>query len=92
MAAEIDRAYKHRPKSRYVSGPGRTIHGLPPVRRDLIKRNRYLVPNPIVVTRGCPQHCDLCYKDAFFAGGRSFYSQRVDEALAEIDRLPGQHL
>ena len=27
---------------------------------------RYLVPNSIVVTRGCPQHCDFCYKDAFF--------------------------
>lgn len=76
----------------YVSTAGRTIHGLPPVRRDLIKRNRYLVPNSIVVTRGCPQHCHFCYKDAFFAGGRSFYSQRVDEALAEIDRLPGRHL
>ena len=80
------------PRPRYVSAAGRTIHGLPPVRRDLIKRNRYLVPNSIVVTRGCPQHCDFCYKDAFFAGGRSFYAQRVDEALAEIERLPGRHL
>ena len=77
---------------RYASTGGRTIHGLPPVRRDLIKRHRYLVPNSIVVTRGCPQHCDFCYKDAFFAGGKSFYTQAVDEALAEIDRLPGRHL
>lgn len=81
-----------RPRPRYVSAAGRTIHGLPPVRRDLIKRSRYLVPNSIVVTRGCPQHCNFCYKDAFFAGGRSFYAQRVDEALAEIERLPGRHL
>jgi radical SAM superfamily enzyme YgiQ (UPF0313 family) len=77
---------------RYVSTAGRSIHGIPPVRRDLIKRDRYLVPNSIVVTRGCPQHCDFCYKDAFFEGGRSFYTQRVDEALAEIERLPGRHL
>ena len=42
--------------------------------------------------RGCPQHCDFCYKDAFFEGGRSFYTQRVDDALAEISRLPGRHL
>jgi radical SAM superfamily enzyme YgiQ (UPF0313 family) len=41
------------PQPRYVSAASRTIHGLPPVRRDLIKRNRYLVPNSIVVTRGC---------------------------------------
>lgn len=70
----------------------RTLDGIPPVRRDLIKRNRYLVPNSIVVTRGCPHHCDFCYKDAFFQGGKSFYTQLVDEALHEIDRLPGRHL
>lgn len=80
------------PRPRYVSTAGRSLHGVPPIRRDLIKRERYLVPNSIVVTRGCPQHCDFCYKDAFFAGGRSFYAQRVDEALAEIERLPGRHL
>jgi radical SAM superfamily enzyme YgiQ (UPF0313 family) len=77
---------------RYESTSGRTLDGLPPVRRDLITRRKYLVPNSLVVTRGCPQHCDFCYKDAFFAGGRSFYTQRVDDALAEISRLPGRHL
>jgi radical SAM superfamily enzyme YgiQ (UPF0313 family) len=70
----------------------RTLDGLPPVRRELIKRDLYLVPNSIVVTRGCPHHCDFCYRDAFFAGGRGFYTQRVDRALAEIERLPGRHL
>jgi radical SAM superfamily enzyme YgiQ (UPF0313 family) len=80
------------PLRRYVSASGRTLDRIPPVRRDLIKRRAYLVPNSIVVTRGCPQHCDFCYKDAFFAGGRSFYAQRVDDALAEIERLPGRHL
>lgn len=80
------------PLRRYVSTAGRTLERLPPIRRDLIRRRSYLVPNSIVVTRGCPQHCDFCYKDAFFAGGRSFYTQRVDAALAEIDRLPGRHL
>ena len=50
------------------------------------------MPNSIVVSRGCPHHCAFCYKDAFFAGGRSFYTQRVDAALAEIARLPGRHL
>ncbi len=80
------------PQPLYASASGRTLERIPPIRRDLIQRNRYLVPNSIVVTRGCPQHCDFCYKDAFFQGGRSFYTQRVDEALAEIDRLPGRHL
>jgi radical SAM superfamily enzyme YgiQ (UPF0313 family) len=62
------------------------------VRRDLIKRQLYLVPNSIVVSRGCPHSCDFCYKEAFFEGGRSFYTQAVDDALAEIARLPGRHL
>lgn len=70
----------------------RTLERLPPIRRDLINRGLYLVPNSIVVTRGCPHHCEFCYKDAFFAGGKSFYTQRVDDALAEIERLPGRHL
>jgi radical SAM superfamily enzyme YgiQ (UPF0313 family) len=76
----------------YRSTAGRSIEEIPPVRRDLIRRRRYLVPNSIVVSRGCPMHCDFCYKDAFFQGGRSFYTQRVDAALAEIARLPGRHL
>jgi radical SAM superfamily enzyme YgiQ (UPF0313 family) len=80
------------PERVYISTSGRTLERIPPLRRDLIRRNYYLVPNSIVVTRGCPQHCDFCYKDAFFQGGRGFYTQRVDDALAEIERLPGRHL
>jgi radical SAM superfamily enzyme YgiQ (UPF0313 family) len=70
----------------------RTLEGLPPIRRDLIKRPLYLVPNSIVVSRGCPHSCDFCYKEAFFEGGKGFYTQTVDDALAEIERLPGRHL
>lgn len=80
------------PKRRYISGNGRTIEDQPPVRRDLIKREKYLVPNSLVMSRGCPHHCDFCYKDAFFQGGKSFYTQRVDEILTEITRLKGKHL
>ena len=79
------------PAPRYQSRV-RTLDGLPPIRRDLIKRRLYLVPNSIVVSRGCPHVCDFCYKEAFFEGGRSFYTQTVDAALAEIERLPGRHL
>ena len=45
-----------------------------------------------MVSRGCPHVCDFCYKEAFFEGGKSFYTQTVDAALAEIERLPGRHL
>jgi len=80
-----------RPRKRYVSEI-RTLLDLPFPRRELIKRNLYLVPNSLVVSRGCPHVCDFCYKEAFFEGGKSFYALTTDRALAEIERLPGKHL
>ncbi|MBN1424195.1 B12-binding domain-containing radical SAM protein [Candidatus Fermentibacteria bacterium] len=80
-----------RPQRRYQSAV-RSLVGAPPPRRNLIKRHKYFVPNSLIVSRGCPQRCDFCYKEAFFAGGRSFYTQAVDDALAEVDSLPGRHL
>ena len=74
------------PAKVYISQE-RTIETIPPIRRDLIKRHLYLVPNSIVVSRGCPHHCSFCYKDAFFEGGKSFYTQKADAALREIERL-----
>jgi radical SAM superfamily enzyme YgiQ (UPF0313 family) len=80
-----------RPQRKYISEV-RTLVDLPFPRRDLIKRNLYLVPNSLVVSRGCPHVCDFCYKEAFFEGGKSFYTLTVDRALAEIESLPGKHL
>jgi radical SAM superfamily enzyme YgiQ (UPF0313 family) len=79
------------PKKMYRSQV-RTLIGMPEPRRDLIKRHLYLVPNSIVVSRGCPHVCDFCYKESFFKGGKSFYTQQVDRALEEIESLPGKHL
>ncbi len=84
--------FKNKQTQKKYSSVIRTIQDLPPVRRDLIKRNRYLVPNSIVVSRGCPHSCSFCYKESFFEGGKSFYVQKVDSALAEIERLKGRHL
>lgn len=82
---------KKQVKKRYESSV-RQLDDMPPVRRDLIKKNLYLVPNSIVVSRGCPHQCDFCYKDSFFKGGKSFYTQKVDQVLNEIQGLPGRHL
>ncbi len=79
------------PKKEYRSHT-RSLVNIPLPRRDLIRRNLYLVPNSIVVSRGCPHRCDFCYKEAFFKGGKSFYTLTVDRALTEIDTLPGRHL
>jgi radical SAM superfamily enzyme YgiQ (UPF0313 family) len=77
------------PKKKYRSQT-RTLENIPLPRRDLIKRSLYLVPNSIVVSRGCPYRCDFCYKEAFFKGGKSFYTLRVERALTEIESLPGR--
>ena len=79
------------PQKRY-SSETRSLIGQPFPRRELIKRQLYLVPNSIVVSRGCPYVCDFCYKEAFFDGGKSFYTLTTDRALAEIESLPGKHL
>lgn len=79
------------PQKIYTSKKRTLLHA-PHPRRDLINRRLYLVPNSLVVSRGCPYSCDFCYKTSFFKGGRSFYTQAVDRALAEIESLPGRHL
>jgi radical SAM superfamily enzyme YgiQ (UPF0313 family) len=79
------------PKKVYESKV-RTLVNVPFPRRDLFKRHLYLVPNSIVVSRGCPYRCDFCYKSSFFKGGTSFYTQTVDRSLDEIESLPGRHL
>ena len=76
----------------YNAPSRRSLDAVPAPRRELIRRDLYLVPNSIVVSRGCPHVCDFCYKESFFAGGTSFYVRRVDAALAEIESLPGRHL
>jgi radical SAM superfamily enzyme YgiQ (UPF0313 family) len=89
---EFLRDYRAGSPKRLYQSVVRTLKGAPPIRRDLIKRRLYLAPNTIVVSRGCPHSCDFCYKDSFFQKGCSYYTQTVDEALAEIERLPGRHL
>ena len=80
-----------RPGRCYVSHV-RTLEGLPPIRRDLWNRSDYLVPNSLVISRGCPHNCDFCYTGNFYGGGRHFYHMSLERAVSEIDSLPGRHL
>jgi radical SAM superfamily enzyme YgiQ (UPF0313 family) len=70
----------------------RCLDGTPPVRRDLYNRHKYLFPNTLVVSRGCPHQCEFCYKESFYKGGSSFYTMPVDRALLDIESMPGKHL
>ena len=87
----LDDFRRGRPRKVYRSKV-RSLVNAPRARRDLIKRHLYMVPNTVAVSRGCPHHCDFCYKDAFYRGGASFYSRRVDDVLDEIRSLPGRYL
>ena len=64
-----------RPQPRLPLAASARWPALPPHPPRPIKRHLYLVPNSIVVSRGCPHVCDFCYKEAFFEGGRGFYTQ-----------------
>ena len=57
-----------RPKPLYRSTV-RTLAGMPRPRRDLIKRERYLVPNSLVVSRGCPHAATSATKRRSSAAG-----------------------
>lgn len=84
--------FRRNTTERIYTSTRRELHSLPPLRRDLIALQRYLVPNSIVVSRGCPHHCDFCYSNSFFRGGAHFYTYTVDRALREIESLGGKHL
>jgi len=84
--------YRRGSPKRVYRSKSRTLENMPFPRRDLINKKLYLVPNLIVVSRGCPHTCDFCYKEDFYKGGKSFYVQRIDRILEEIDTLPGKHL
>ncbi len=61
-------------------------------RRNLIKRENYLVPNSLVFSRGCPNRCSFCYVSSFYKEGKSFYTYKLDAILKEIESLKGRHL
>lgn len=65
---------------------------LPLPRRDLIKREKYLVPNSMVFSRGCPNKCSFCYISSFYKGDKSFYAYKIDRILEEITSMKGKHL
>lgn len=65
---------------------------LPLPRRDLFKSDKYLVPNSMVFSRGCPNKCSFCYVSSFYKGGKSFFAYKVDRILEEIESMKGRHL
>jgi radical SAM superfamily enzyme YgiQ (UPF0313 family) len=77
---------------RVYDEPAVSFDDIPLPRRDLIRREKYLVPNSMVFSRGCPNRCPFCYVNAFYRGGKSYYAYKLDRILEEIESMPGRHL
>jgi len=59
----------------------------PAPRRDLLRRDRYLVPDTVQATRGCCHNCSFCSVSAFF--GRRIRCRSPAAVAAEVRSLPG---
>jgi radical SAM superfamily enzyme YgiQ (UPF0313 family) len=60
------------------------LSSVPVARRDLMSSSKYLVPNTVVASRGCPYCCDFCYKEGFW--GREYHAFRpLSEIRKELD-------
>lgn len=59
----------------------------PAPRRDLLRREKYLVPDTVQATRGCSHNCSFCSVSGFF--GRRVRSRPAASVAAEVHSLPG---
>lgn len=85
--------YKSNSTKPYYYPENVCFNEIPLPRRDLINNHKYLVPNSIVFSRGCPCKCSFCYVNSFFKGQKkSFYTYKLDRILKEIDSLNSKHL
>ena len=70
----------------YYGDKSRELSSIPVARRDLMNKNKYLVPNTIVASRGCLYNCDFCYKKSFW--GENYYKFRpLEDIKKELDTL-----
>lgn len=54
-------------------------------RRDLLKKDAYIITSTVQVTRGCPYDCAFCSVTRFF--GRTYRTRPVEEVVAEVASL-----
>jgi radical SAM superfamily enzyme YgiQ (UPF0313 family) len=75
---------------KYYDGQSATdLPNVPVARRDLMNQSKYLAPNTIVASRGCPYCCDFCYKESFW--GRDYHAFRpLSEIKKELDTFRQQ--
>jgi radical SAM superfamily enzyme YgiQ (UPF0313 family) len=75
-----------RRKEEYSDTVG-SLRQMPAPRRDLQKRCGYLIPNTVLVTRGCRGHCDFC---SVPAAEYPWDKRPISEVIDEIRGLKGR--
>lgn len=71
-------------KQYYFGDRTTDLSEIPVARRDLMNRNRYLVRNTIVASRGCLYSCDFCYKESFW-GAKYHKFRPLQQIKRELD-------
>ena len=84
----IEDARNRRLKPLYRASVLPSLQGSPTLRYDLLDRRRYLIPNVVQATRGCPFDCSFCSVTAF--SGKTFRLRPIPEVIRDISCLPGR--
>ena len=79
-------AEKNQLKPVYGPDDNYTLEGIPPLRRDLIRRNPFL--GAVQTTRGCTNRCEFCAIGSFSNHG--VRQRPIKEVIADIKHMPNK--
>lgn len=64
------------------------LEGCPWPRRQLLRKDSYIITNTVQTTRGCPFDCSFCSVTQFF--GATYRTRPVEDVVQEVSELPGK--
>ena len=64
------------------------LNGCPRPRRQLLRKESYIVTNTVQTTRGCPFDCSFCSVTKFF--GSTYRTRPVEDVVREVSELQGK--
>lgn len=76
-------------KKIYRSKNNYPLANSPPLKRELLRKERYLIVNTIQASRGCPQKCEFCSMTSIIGNGTR--TRPVREVVDEIKSLRGRY-
>lgn len=68
---------------------GDMLYSVPPPRRDLHKRSRYMIPDSVQATRGCKKACDFCTVPAVWP---KFLKRPVEDVIRDVRLTKGRYI